>query len=131
MSATNAKKAENTHLFFVTGVPKYPRETLFDLLSNLRYHKKKRGGEALFFATNMPPLRGLKTMSIFIECRRHDILVETSITRPQEAFIELPQNKKAFPDKGKAFLYAELTGFEPATSCVTGRRSNQTELQLH
>ena len=29
-----------------------------------------------------------------------------------------------------SFMSAELTGLEPAASCVTGRRSNQAELQL-
>ena len=28
-------------------------------------------------------------------------------------------------------LMAGVTGLEPATSCVTGRRSNQTELHPH
>jgi hypothetical protein len=37
------------------------------------------------------------------------------------------ENKKALKIQG---FFAELTGLEPATSCVTGRRSNQTELQL-
>ena len=30
----------------------------------------------------------------------------------------------------KYFELAERTGLEPAASCVTGRRSNQTELPL-
>lgn len=36
---------------------------------------------------------------------------------------------KKSPLKADFFYMAGLTGFEPAASCVTGRRSNQTELQ--
>jgi hypothetical protein len=43
----------------------------------------------------------------------------------------MENGKKKKPRTMQGFFYAELTGLEPATSCVTGRRSNQTELQLH
>ena len=34
-------------------------------------------------------------------------------------------------DENRYQLVAGVTGLEPATSCVTGRRSNQTELHPH
>ena len=34
-------------------------------------------------------------------------------------------------DENHYQLVAGVTGLEPATSCVTGRRSNQTELHPH
>ncbi len=54
-----------------------------------------------------------------------------AIEFPQFSPHEIPKAKKPFADNERLFFSAELTGFEPATSCVTGRRSNQTELQLH
>ena len=36
-----------------------------------------------------------------------------------------------FLDENHYQLVAGVTGLEPATSCVTGRRSNQTELHPH
>ena len=36
-----------------------------------------------------------------------------------------------FLDDNHYQLVAGVTGLEPATSCVTGRRSNQTELHPH
>ncbi len=47
-------------------------------------------------------------------------------TKPQKS--DYPKNKK--PDRSRVFVWdAGPTGLEPATSAVTGRRSNQTELQ--
>ena len=37
----------------------------------------------------------------------------------------------SFLDENDYQLVAGVTGLEPATSCVTGRRSNQTELHPH
>ena len=42
-------------------------------------------------------------------------------------FVNLKDPKKAIIFL-KQILMAGVTGLEPATSCVTGRRSNQTEL---
>ena len=37
----------------------------------------------------------------------------------------------AILDENDYHVVAGVTGLEPATSCVTGRRSNQTELHPH
>ena len=37
----------------------------------------------------------------------------------------------SFLDENDYQLVAGVTGLEPATSCVTGRRSNQAELHPH
>ena len=43
-----------------------------------------------------------------------------------------PKNKKAFNKMLKALIFvAGVTRLELATSCVTGKRSNQTELHPH
>jgi hypothetical protein len=50
---------------------------------------------------------------------------EGSIFVDQKMFIYMNLDENYYQ------LVAGVTGLEPATSCVTGRRSNQTELHPH
>ena len=48
-----------------------------------------------------------------------------------QAKIPKKRHKKSLENQGIKFLMAGVKGLEPSTFCVTGRRSNQTELHPH